>query len=366
MGSGCNKSSITNYCVTPVSSDCVKYEGDPVPLLGICTGDTITEVENVVIQKLTEMLQGTGITLSSVTLDNCPYLNVLFAGKDKTVSNLVQLLVDSQCDLKTLIDQINAKINQTGDNFIFDLKCIPTPDETNIDTIIQAIIDAHCLLKSDFDALKSNSGSTTLITQVVNSILTNLISGPTGVKKTVTNGVPHYDLLGMVPIGAVIIYDGPLSNFDSSGKGLANTEVANWHICNGNGGTRDYRGIVPVGAIKGLGGGTLSSNVDPISNGDATMDYSPKDRGGLAKVGLTASQNGPHSHPVIDPGHLHGYNEPSLLSNSDKGGTPDYVNVKSGQTEKVPTGITIGISGNGEKHENRMPYEAVIYIKRIA
>jgi microcystin-dependent protein len=366
MGSGCKQTPISNFCVEPVSSNCVLYKGDPVPVLGICTGDTITEVEKSIIDKIQEMLAGTGITLTQVTLENCQYLNQLFANKDKTVSNLIQLLVDSQCSLKGVIDQINQKINQTGNNFVFDLKCIPSPSESTIDGVVQAIINAHCLLKADFEALKTNSSATTIISQVVNSLISDLISGPTGVKKTVTNGVVHYSLLGMVPIGAVIIYDGPLSNFDASGKGLPNTEVANWHLCNGNGNTRDLRGVVTVGAIQGVGGGTLSANVDPTANNDATMNYSVQDRGGVAKVALTANQNGPHAHPVVDPGHSHPYTEPTKFANADKGGTPDYVAVKAGQTGKSTTGITIANSGSGEKHENRMPYEAVLYIKRIA
>lgn len=366
MGSGCSQNNPSKNCLNPVSSNCVKYEGDPIPAFGICTGDTITEVEKVIIDKLQEVLVGTGITLSQVTLANCPYLNVLFANKDKTLANLIQLLIDSNCNLKGLIDQINQKLNGTGNNFIFDMKCLPAPTSpATTDKVVQIIIDAHCLLSAKVQKLEDGNIDNDVITSVVNNLLSTLISGPTGVKKTVTNGVPKYEMLGMVPIGAAVPYDGPRSNFDSAGKGLVGTEVENWHICNGNGGTKDWRGVVLIGAVQGVGGNSLSPNVDPMANNDASMNYSVGSRGGVAKVSLTANQNGPHNHVVNDPAHDHGYDQPSKFANADKGGTPDYVNIQSGRTSKSVTGITLSPSGAGEKHENRMPFEAVIWIKRI-
>jgi len=377
MGSGCKQTSLSKFCVEPVSSNCVIYKGDPIPALDICTGDTITEVEQVIINRLLSVLDGTGITLSQVTLENCPYLNVLFGNKDKTLANLFQLLIDSDCNLKSLIDAINQKINQTGNNFVFDLKCIPVPATLSIDTIVQSIIDAHCLLNTKVDQLITNSGSTTIINQVVNSLLTNLITGPTGVKKTITNGVVHYDLLGMVPIGAVIIYDGPLSNFDSSGKGLPNTEVANWRLCNGEGGTKDYRGIVPVGAIQGMGGGTLSDNVNPVLNADATMNYSVGSRGGSAK-NILKKENLPNyditstnvkvtsiaKNVVRKWARMQDSNSRVYSFGNDySGGDPTDYNL---YTESVSGSVTINTGGSGKAHDTRMPYEAVIYIKRIA
>lgn len=366
MGSGCSQNNPSKYCLNPVSSNCTIYEGESVPVLGICTGDTITEVEKVIIDKILEILVGTGITLPQVTLANCPYLNILFANKDKTLANLIQLLVDSDCNLKTLIDQINQKLNGTGNNFVFDLKCLTAPTSpVTTDKIVQTIIDAHCLLTERVTKLEDGNTDNEIITQIVNNLLGDLITGPTGVKKTVTNGVVKYELLAMVPIGTVVVYDGDRSEFDSQGKGLVGTEVENWHICNGNGGTKDYRGVALVGAVQGIGGNTLSANVDPMANNDASMNYSVGSRGGVAKVSLTANQNGPHNHVLNDPGHDHGYDQPVKYTNSDKGGIPDYVNVQAGRTSKSVTGITLSPSGVGEKHENRMPYEAVIWIKRI-
>jgi hypothetical protein len=378
MGSGCKQTPISNFCVEPVSSNCVLYKGDPVPILGICTGDTITEVEKAIIDKLLQMLEGTGITLPNVTLENCQYLNVLFANKDKTISNLIQLLIDSNCSLKGLVDQINAKINQTGNNFVLDFKCIPTPSEISIDSIVQAIINSHCLLKADVDNLKSNAGSSTLITQIVNSLLGNLITGPTGVKKTVTDGVTKYEMLGMVPIGGCIPYDGALSSFDASGKGLPGTEVENWHICNGLGGTRDWRGLVLVGAIQGVGGGTLSGNVDPSGNQDATMNYSPQDRGGSTKTILgkehlpnyqitttdvkVSSEN---TFPLVKKWNRMQDSNSRVYSIGDdySGGDPANYTLYLKSTSGT---VTFNLGGGGKGHDNRMPYEAVIWIKRIA
>jgi|SRR5882757_128783 len=376
MGSGCTQNNPSKNCLNPVSSNCVKYEGDPVPALGICTGDTITEVETAIINKLLAALEGTGITLPQVTLENCPYLKVLFAGKDKTITNLVQLLIDSDCNLKALIDQINSKINQTGNNTIFDLKCLSVPaSPVTVDKIIQTLIDANCVLTTRVTNLEGGNVDNTIINQIVNTLLNDLITGPTGVKKTVTNGVAHYEMLGMVPIGGAIPYDGPLSNFDIDGQGRTGTEVENWRICNGKGGTKDWRGVTLVGAIQGVGGDTLSGNVDPLANQDATMNYAVGDRGGFTKVTITKDQLPNYQITTTDVkvtskinlikkwGRMQDSNSRIYSLGDDyTGGNPTPISIN---LDNVLGSVKFNTGGGGKEHENRMPYEAVIYIKRV-
>src|SRR5690554_4423974 len=122
MGSGCaNTVSAKNSCAQLSSTDCTIYQGDSIPLLGICCGDTVTEVEKAIIDKLLTVLDGTGIVLSGVTLENAPFLKALLGIKDKTLLNMVQLLVDSDTNLRTLIANLQAQLTPTGDNFQFDL-----------------------------------------------------------------------------------------------------------------------------------------------------------------------------------------------------------------------------------------------------
>lgn len=366
MGSGCLSTPIPNNCGTPVSSDCVKYRGEPVPALGICTGDTITEVETAIINRLEELIDGTGITLEQVTLSNCQYLSNMFAGKDKSLSNLLQLLVDSTCDLKSLIDGINEALQPS--NFQFDLKCLdPITNPTN-EKIIQGLINKLCSLQTTVDGLIDAGGDTTIINDAINTALLNLITtaGNKGMKKTTnSSGVTTYYFTGLMMPFMAGWYTGPLNVFDNSGLGVPGTYAEGFAICNGNNGTQDMRGFVPVGAIQGIPGPSLDSLVDPVANQDNSMNYAVGSKGGLAKVSLTADQNGPHNHSITQNPHTHGYNKPALQSNSDKGGVPDYIATEYGDTDGALADITINSSGLGAPHENRMPYKAGVWVARI-
>lgn len=369
MGSGCiqNSKKVTDKCGIIYPSDCVQYQGPPVPLLGICTGDSITEVEQAIINKLLEVLSGTGITLDQVSLENCVYLKDLFGSQDKTLVNLINLLIQSDCNLKALIDELFVRTQPS--NFIFDLKCLPVITNPTTEKIIQSIITELCSLKATVDSLVSNSGNTTIIDSRINTALNGLItsSGNKGITKTVnSSGLTHYHFTSLVPPLGAIMYFGPLNNFDPQGKGVVGTAYEGWHLCNGNGGTIDLRGFVPVGCVQGVPGAALDPLVDPNANNDASMNYSLGSKGGLAKVSLTSDNNGPHTHQVVDNGHYHNYDYPNPEKFSgSKFDAANANSTSSRQTTLSYSNITIGQSGQGVAHENRMPYKAVNWIVKI-
>lgn len=366
MGSGCLTMPISNNCGTPVSSNCVKYMGDPVPAFGICTGDTITEVESAIITQLEGLLSGTGILISQVTLENCLYLSNMFAGKDKTIANLFQLLVDSTCNLKQLIDNINTILQPSG--YVFDLKCLdPITNPTN-EKIIQGLINKLCELQTTVENLIDAGGDTTIINDSINTALLNLIStaGNKGMKKTTApSGLTSYYFTGLMMPYLAGMYFGPLNVFDNSGLGIPGTYAEGYAIMNGNNGTIDMRGFVGVGAIQGVPGPALDSLVDPVGNQDNSMNYTVGSKGGLAKVSLTSSQNGAHTHSITQTPHSHGYQRSAPQSNSDKGGIDDLIAEEYAQTDGALANITINSSGNGAPHENRMPYKAGVWVARI-
>jgi microcystin-dependent protein len=78
-----------------------------------------------------------------------------------------------------------------------------------------------------------------------------------------------------VPIGGVIMYSGGLSNFDLTGRGLTNTPMARWAICNGQNGTPDLRDRFVMG-------------YSPTSPMGTT--------GGANQVTLTGRQSGVNTH----------------------------------------------------------------------
>jgi len=105
----------------------------------------------------------------------------------------------------------------------------------------------------------------------------------------------------MVPYTAVEYY-GSLSNFDATGAGLG--DWINIYLCNGQNGTPDKRGRVPVGAIQLVPGGALNAAVNPATPGNP--NYAVGDVGGANTITLDATQIPTHTHiPTVTDTHFH-------------------------------------------------------------
>ncbi len=344
----------TNNCPIILPDSCVIYTGEDIPLLGICNGDQLSEVEKVILDKLLSVIDGTGITLADVTLDNCTWLKDQFTG-DKNLSTLLQLLIDSQCTLKELIDAL------TKEPTVFDTLCLSNlPENPTSDDILQEVIRVLCSIKTTVDAIPSTyvkiSDIDTYIANYINST-----SGPS----TVTN---YYTSL---PPKVALPYFGDLSKFDNTGKGIESQGFKNIYICNGAYGTPDLRGRAIVGAVRNIPGGSLDTEVDPSVPVNSGTNYSIGDKFGKSYVGLTLSQMPAHSHSIIDPGHTHVLSyriflpfpvdsSSHLTASSTTSGT-----TRTANTDSSTTGISLGTSGAGQTHENRQPSAAAVWIMAI-
>lgn len=80
----------------------------------------------------------------------------------------------------------------------------------------------------------------------------------------------------------------------------------------------------------------------PIGTGN---QYNVDDSGGVDSVILTVAQM---------PPHVHNYNYPSVGVDVEGAGVPDATAVAN-----PPVSLSTSSAGNGEAHENRMPYRAV-------
>lgn len=337
-----------NNCAPQVTDQCVKYTGPDIEVLGICNGDPLSKVEEEIIDKLLSALDGTGITLEDITFANAPWLGGLFGTKNKNLENLFQLLIDSGQTLKSMIDGL--KTTSTS----FNTSCLEgVPSNANRDQVLQAALNTLCDVKNTVEMFPDVYVQASDLPSLVNNIITGGQSGAS---------VNYKDR--MVPY---VVYDyvGPLSNFDSTGKGLVSTGFSRVFICNGLNNTVDYRGRVKVGAVKNVPGNTLDSAVNPNSTVNATIDvnYAVNQKFGENLHKLTPNENAPHTHSVVDPGHVH-----SILNSKDdaNGGGKASVGNNSSEgnlaTQASQTGITIGTSGGGVAHENRQPSVAVIPI----
>lgn len=126
---------------------------------------------------------------------------------------------------------------------------------------------------------------------------------------------------GVIPVGGIIVW------------ASTNALPDGWAVCDGENGTPDLRGLFVMGA-------------------DAANGYSPGSTGGLARVQLSLEQMPRHDHTYTGP---EGRNDGRNVSTDQNG------HIWAGG----PVSEETDSAGGDAPHENRPPYYAVYYIKRV-
>ncbi len=136
------------------------------------------------------------------------------------------------------------------------------------------------------------------------------------------------------------------------------------------------RGVVPIGAIVGMGGGALQNYVNPAMNPmSPTTNYVVGNRGGNSGVVLNITQIPSHTHiPTVTVNELPHTHELRYKAEGNGGGGSNMAHTNFGTdnsstTSATSTGITVSVSnaniGGGQLHENRMPYLVCAWIQMI-
>ena len=352
-----------NGCAEIVSDKCVRYTGLDVPLLGIQSGDSLSYVEAALIEFLTSTINGVGIKpiIDPAVICNLVQQYLPDCG-ELTLNDILKALIQATCDLQEQVDVIVADLVILNANY--DVDCLTGVTNTS-DThaVLQAVITKLCDLDVDLAALALDVDTNYVKLSELNSLIAAYIAS------TTTSSSKYYTK--MVPYTVVEYYGSLTGNFDVSGAGLGDWEKI--YLCNGNNGTPDKRGRVPVGVISGVGGGALNPVVDPAT--PTNPNYALNGTAGANTVTLNLSQIPSHTHiaTVTDPGHTHvtdfkasqaDLNEPGIsgiLMNRDT------VYDSTAITTSSTTGITVSNSsvGSGSAHSNIQPVLACYYIMYI-
>ena len=376
-----------NGCTQIVSDQCVKYTGDDIDLLGIETGDPLSEVIEKAAEYLLSVYTGAGIATGIDLSDLCTLISGKISGDIINLNVILLALIDSICDLQT---QVTADVsNMTTLNADYNLStCLSGPGITvSSDThdILQAVIYRLCGAVQDISALYGSLAGYVLKTEIkgyiedyLNSIATNLMRE----KMVPYMAVPYFPPLGSLsyPVG---------SGFNGDGEGYGVWKDV--FLCNGLHGTPDMKGRVPVGCTNM--GGTTDSIV-------ATHPYPTVVTGtvkyGANEVVLAVTNMPSHTHTITvtpnDPGHRHLFGgDQSLIANggySAKGPTvppTNYDNIAVGstptqhfytksvsesnlqidQTTGISISSTITNTGGGIAHSNIQPVIVSYYIMYI-
>lgn len=335
---------------TLTTDKCVRYTGPDVPILGICEGDSLFQVEQIILDQLVALADGTGILLSDITLD-CDFITLLLDGQDKTVANLVQTLISAACQTKEELDALSAQVNAS---FSVSGACLTLPSNPTRDQVLQAIVTKLCTVSAIVDLIYADYVKASQLCTLV----TACIGGGSTQEYT---KMPKY---------VALPYHGPLSAFDGAGKGIAAFGYDKVYICNGQTvGTftlPDYRGRSPMGSNYGVPGSLpLDSAVDPSLSQNAGYSLTPGTKKGAYTDTLTSSTIPAHTHAITDPGHSHNYTRIDMASH------PGGNNVNRPQTQTTAattsstTGITIGSTGGSQPHNNTQPSIGTTFIMYV-
>jgi microcystin-dependent protein len=368
-----------NGCTEIISDQCVKYTGVDVPVLGIQTGDSLSYVEQALIGFLTSTLDGTGIKLVIDPDIICEIINKnLVECEDLTLVNVINALIKAVCELDT-------RVTALEDDFAalegpYTIGCLTGVTSTSgTHAILQATITKLCSVEVALNALALNVSTNYVKLADLNSLIAAYLASVGTTTKFYNRMVPY----------AVVEYYGPLvGNFDVSGAGLGDWEKI--YLCNGNNGTPDKRGRVPVGATTGMGGGALNPAVDPAVAGNPA--YALLGTAGSNTVTLSPTQIPAHSHSatatVVD-NHYHfvaasdSTGSCDIITSTDPvaragscGTNPAYELRKSGETTAtlgkssgaqgtIDVSVAIGSTGGGLAHSNYQPGLGCYYIMYI-
>lgn len=345
-------------CPEIISDQCVQYTGPALPApFNVCTGDQLPVLEAALVAAITGATTGVGI-MPAVTVTGCTWISQMFGILPLNLSNILQILINGECSLYSMIQVINTQISSNQNGAVLDTSCLTGLTQTPTQSeILQAIINLLCNINSTVANFPSTYVRLTDLTSLVTPIVNNIV------------GSTNYSSR-MVPFAA-LPYFGPLSNFDSSGVGMASLGFNRVFLCNGQNGTPDLRGRVPVGAIRNVPGGALDSAIDPTVDPNSP-NWGLNDKGGETFHLLSTSEMPAHNHTYTDPGHTH----PIIATGIAKSGTatsPIYVvdngvdpargtSTFTNKVQNATIGITIGQTGGGQEHNNIQPSIACYYI----
>ena len=312
MGHACN-SSCSNYFEKQIPDTGVKYTGPVIPALGICTGDYLSEVDAVILQKIFDYAHGIGISMTdpatglptvNLTTGSCAPLFADCISCCGTCTDLPCLLNCYKTAICTLYDDVKTIQDEIGPALTgYNTACLTGVNSSSLlNQVLQELITEFCALVTAFNVLDTTvTGFTAGIDTTIGNFLATAITSCSGVAgpnitRTGTGASTQFSFNGFVPVGAVIPYAGSQANFPG---GIGTGPLCGWNLANGLNGTVNMMGQVPVGLTTM--GGTLPANATGMS-----VTYNGQTSGEPTHL-LTYSESGNPGNActVVDNGHFH-------------------------------------------------------------
>ena len=174
------KSNTADQGCSPVSSNCVIWQGPNLPCINLCNGDTISSVVYKVATDLCTIktaLDLTALDLSCL-VSFCSSVNP--APTTKTLSAVLDFIIDKVCCLNTKVDNITKTNNSTYTEPSIALpSCLQYTDPGTGQTVTQLVHNQYTLrLGNQFCTLKATVDGHTTAIAAHNTRITALENAP--------------------------------------------------------------------------------------------------------------------------------------------------------------------------------------------
>ena len=375
MGQGCN-SSCSNYFQQMTPDTAIKYTGPSIPALGICTGDTLAEVDAVILQKIIDYATGVGIEITGLDLTGCACFSnaVTCCGTCTDLNCILQAYADCMCQLYNEVQVLTTKVNSMYDGPYITACLSNVTSADPFPVIFQELLNEYCNLLAAFNVLNTTvSGFTAGINTTIGNFLANAITTCTGNNAVIKSGSGaslQIAFKGFTPIGGVIAFAGStIGKFDSTGLGLVNTDMCGWAIADGRNGTVNMMGQVPVGLTNS--GGSLPSNATGLAintigtqGGERTHTLNIPEMPGHGHISYTAIAGANLGNITVATGGAHGGSVGGFLKLVN-GIDPNVNFTVTGTYPNPGLPVNVATTGGSQAHNNMQPYTGVLYIQRI-
>jgi hypothetical protein len=363
-----------NGCTETISDQCVIYTGADVPSLGIYTNDSLLVVEQSLITFLTSTLDGSGIIIDLSSIDVCAIVqNYLPSEGEIVLTDILKALIEASCDIQEQVDVIAAALATL--NADYTVGClIGVTSSSDTHAVVQAVITKLCSVDSSVSTILNQ-----LPLFVTKSEFCSLLAQCTSQTPTTVLASDKMLPYAIIPYYGPIVYPTVNDIFDDTGAGTG--YWANVYMCNGQNGTPDLRGRVPVGATDTPSTNPFPAQTNPGVNDNPVYNYG--DVRGANTVRLELPQIPAHTHAatvtIIDPGHIHtsvdhGYQANKVNCDGDcdsfpENTSPSYLPTTSNFTGLKGTGtgqnvfVTNSNEGQNQFHPNVQPGFALYYIQ---
>lgn len=152
------------------SSNSIIWAGPEIPCIDLCKGDTISDVQFKVATELCKIIESLDLSETDLgCINDCPTC----PQPDRSLKNVIRLLIEAYCSLKEKVDSMGGGGAETQ-RFDVNLRCLAVTDgagnvlnDDNDTEIVQTIIDQVCASKFSIDLLTSKVED---LQEIVNAI----------------------------------------------------------------------------------------------------------------------------------------------------------------------------------------------------